>query len=119
MPPVQDCDTDTLLARAADGDARAREQLLVRHQGRLRQAVRYRIDRRVAARIDPSDVVQEALADAAAHLPDYLRDRPLPFYPWLRQLALERLVHQHRRHVRAQKRSVTREEVSALPLNDE
>jgi RNA polymerase sigma-70 factor (ECF subfamily) len=64
-------------------------------------------------------VVQEALADAARKLPEYLRDRPLPFYPWLRQLALERLIELHRRHIQAQKRSVRREEVQSLPLTDE
>jgi RNA polymerase sigma-70 factor (ECF subfamily) len=78
-----------------------------------------RLDRRMAARVDASDVVQEALTDAACKLSDYLRRRPLPFYPWLRQLAWQRLVDLHRRHVRAQSRSVTREEGQALPLPDE
>jgi len=64
-------------------------------------------------------VVQEALAEAAQKLSDYLRRRPLPFYPWLRQLALERLIGLHRLHIRAQKRSVVREEAGALPLTDE
>jgi RNA polymerase sigma-70 factor (ECF subfamily) len=57
------------------------------------------LDRRLAARVDPSDVVQESLADAARKLSDYLRQRPLPFYPWLRQLAWERLVKLRRRHL--------------------
>jgi RNA polymerase sigma-70 factor (ECF subfamily) len=81
--------------------------------------VRVRMDRRLAARIDPSDVVQEALADADRKLNDYLRRRPLPFYPWLRRLALERLVRLHRRHVRARRRSVVREEPGPLALPDE
>src|SRR5207248_2269319 len=95
---------------ASRGDARARQQLLARHQNRLRQMVAYRMDRRLAARIDPSDVVQETLLDAALKLSDYLRDRPLPFYPWLRQLAFDRLVELNRLHLRAKKRSVRREE---------
>jgi RNA polymerase sigma-70 factor (ECF subfamily) len=81
--------------------------------------VAFRLDRRMAARVDPSDVVQEALADAARKLSAYLRDRPLPFYPWLRQIAWDRLVELHRRHILAQKRSVTREEGPSLPLTDE
>ena len=85
-------DTDLLLDRAAAGDGRARQELLARHRKRLRRMVALRLDRRLAARVDPSDVVQEALADAARKLDGYLRDRPLPFYPWLRQLAGERLV---------------------------
>jgi RNA polymerase sigma-70 factor (ECF subfamily) len=112
-------DTEDLLRRAAAGEDRARELLLARHRDRLRQVVAFRLDRRLLARLDPSDIVQEALADAARKLPDYLRLRPLPFYPWLRQLALERLIEMHRRHIQAQRRSVTREEAQSLPLTDE
>jgi RNA polymerase sigma-70 factor (ECF subfamily) len=64
-------------------------------------------------------VVQETLADALQQLSDYLRDRPLPFYPWLRQLAGKRLSELYRRHVQAQKRSVRREEHLSPALPDE
>ncbi len=110
MAVIRDGDTERLLQRAAAGDVAARDQLLDRHRDRLCRAVARRLDPRLAARVDASDVVQEALADADRKLAGYLRDRPLPFYPWLRRLALERLVQLHRRHVRARKRSVTREE---------
>ena len=112
-------DTEQLLEQAGRGDAAARQQLLARHRDRLRQMVRVRLDCRLAARVDPSDVVQEALADAALKLSDYLRRRPLPFYPWLRRLAWERLVKLHRRHIRARARSVTREVAGSLGLPDE
>jgi RNA polymerase sigma-70 factor, ECF subfamily len=112
-------DTDELLNRTAQGDGAARDELLVRHRQRLRQAVAYRLDRRLAARVNPSDVVQEVLAEASRRLPEYLRERPLPFYPWLRQMALERLVALHRRHVQAQRRSVRREEAGLPALPDE
>jgi RNA polymerase sigma-70 factor (ECF subfamily) len=112
-------DTQELLERSVRGDAVAREELLVRHRARLRRMVAVRLDRRLGARVDPSDVVQEALADAAAHLDDYLRDRPLPFYPWLRQFAWERLVKAHRRHIHAQRRSIVREEQPEMPLSNE
>ena len=70
-------------------------------------------------RSDPSDVVQEALAEAACHLDDYLRDPPLPFYPWLRQFAWERLVKAHRRHIHARRRSIVREEDPEMHLSGE
>jgi RNA polymerase sigma-70 factor (ECF subfamily) len=107
-------DTDLLLERAAAGDGRARQQLLDRHRKRLRRMVALRLDRRLAARVDPSDVVQEALADAAGKLDGYLRHRPLPFYPWLRRLVWERLVKLRRRHT-ADKRDVAREQPPELP----
>jgi RNA polymerase sigma-70 factor (ECF subfamily) len=74
-----------------------------------------RLDPRLAARVDPSDVLQDALAAADRRLSDYARARPLPFYPWLRRLACDQLAVLHRRHVRAGKRSVRREELPALP----
>jgi RNA polymerase sigma-70 factor (ECF subfamily) len=119
MVAQDDPDTDELVEQASAGDREARQQLLVRHRDRLRQMVALRMDRRLRARVDPSDVVQEALADAAQELSDYLRQRPLPFYPWLRQLAWDRLIELHRRHVHAQKRSVRREDPEFLALPEE
>jgi RNA polymerase sigma-70 factor (ECF subfamily) len=111
-------DTMRLIERARAGDPAARHHLLDRHRGRLRRMVAVRLDRRLAARLDPSDIVQEALADAARRLSDYLRDRPLPFYPWLRRLVWDRLLELHRHHGRA-RRSVAREEPEGLDLPDE
>jgi len=116
--PSASPDTDLLLQRAAAGDERARHDLLGRHRDRLKKLISLRLDRRLAARVDPSDVVQEALVDADRKLDRYLHDRPLPFYPWLRRLALERLIKLHRRH-RAQKRGVGREAYRLQALPDE
>jgi RNA polymerase sigma-70 factor (ECF subfamily) len=101
---------DDLLLRAGRGDDAARQRLLALHRERLRRMVAVRMDRRLAARFDPSDVVQEALADADQRLDEYLLNRPMDFYPWLRNFAWERLVDLHRRHIQTQRRSVTREE---------
>jgi len=111
--------TDELLARAEDGDADARQQLLAQHRERLCRMIAVRLDRRIVARVDPSDVVQEALLDASQKLSDYLRKRPIPFYPWLRQLAWEHLVKLHHRHLQAQKRAVCREEKQAVHLPED
>ena len=62
-------------------------------------------------RIDPSDVVQEVLLDAQRELPAYIRDRPVPFFVWLRDIARDRLVWFTRRHT-AKKRDAFRD----LPL---
>ncbi len=93
-------DTEELLRHARDGVAEARALLLERHRRRLGKMVEMRMNPRVRARLDPSDVVQETLATASDKLDDYLSNQPLPFYPWLRQLAWEKLVHEHDRHLR-------------------
>ncbi len=112
-------DTDALLAQVAQGQAHARSLLLLRHRERLARLVACRLDRRLAARVDPSDVVQEVLAEADRKLERFLQERPLPFYPWLRRLALEQLALLHRRHVRTAKRTVQREAPGILHLPEE
>jgi RNA polymerase sigma-70 factor (ECF subfamily) len=83
--------------------------LFDRYRHRLRAMVAMRMDRRILGRTDPSDIVQEALLEAHERLADFLRDRPMPFYLWLRHLAWEKLLQTHRRHLRSQRRSVSRE----------
>ena len=107
-------DTEQLLELAGHGDATAAQQLLSQHRDRLRRMVALRLDRRLAARVDPSDIVQEALAEAHQYLADYLRQRPLPFYAWLRQFAWGRVAKSYEQHVRAQRRSV-RSRAGRLP----
>jgi len=119
MPIESVPDTEELLGRAGRGDSHARSELLNRHRMRLRRMVAVRLDRRVLARLDPSDIVQEALVEADQKLLAYLRERPVPFYPWLRRLAWEHLVRLQDRHLRTKRRSVAREEAAFPHLPDE
>jgi RNA polymerase sigma-70 factor (ECF subfamily) len=90
-------DTDPLLRRAASGEAAASRELLERHRDRLTRMVELRLSSRLASRIDVSEVVGETLAEAESRLPDYVRDAPMPFYPWLHRLAAEHLKAARRR----------------------
>jgi RNA polymerase sigma-70 factor (ECF subfamily) len=108
-----------LVARAAGGDVAALEAVLARYRPRLRRMVMLRLDRRLATRVDESDVVQEALAQASQQIGEYARTQPVPFYPWLRAIAWNRLLDLHRRHILAQRRSVRREQGWAPGLPDE
>lgn len=112
-------DTQDLLVRAQGGDAAALQQLFARHRRRLHRMVSTRMDPRLAARLDPSDVVQEALLVASQRLGTYIAEGRQAFYPWLRQLTFERLVDMHRRHIDRKKRSVNRELRADLPLPDQ
>lgn len=102
--------TQELLEQARSGHAPAVDRLLERHRQRLRRMVAVRLEPAMKARADASDIVQEALAVAAARIPDYLREPKLPFYPWLRGIAWDKLIEHRRWHRDAQRRSVLREE---------
>ncbi|MCA9212203.1 MAG: sigma-70 family RNA polymerase sigma factor [Planctomycetales bacterium] len=102
-------DTGLLLDRMQNGDLQACDQLLERHRRRLRKMIQIRLDTRLVARVDPSDIVQDTMAEAAKRLPRFAQERPIPFYAWLRQLAAERLIQVNRQHLKAQGRAVSRE----------
>lgn len=111
---------ERLVGRAADGDESAAMELFDRHRDRLRQMVVSRMDRRLSARLDPSDVLQEALMIASKRLPEYRETQQVPFYVWLRQITLQSLFNLHRTHFTAEKRSIRREVTSQdLAVTDE
>lgn len=119
MNQQPDSETSVLLAAVARGEETAVDKLLALHRSRLTQMVEMRMDRKIRARFDASDVVQEALVVATARLRQYSEQRPIPFYPWIRRIAWEQLMKLHEKHVGAAKRSVKRERQLALPVSDE
>jgi RNA polymerase sigma-70 factor (ECF subfamily) len=106
-------ETQRLLQQVRTGDRQAFEQLLAQHRAYLRQFVELRLDPKLRSRADPSDVVQEAQIEALRRLDAYLEQEPMPFRLWLRQLAHDRLLMMHRRHIKAARRAVGQE--VALP----
>jgi RNA polymerase sigma-70 factor (ECF subfamily) len=105
-------ETCGLLERIRCGDRQAVEQLLARYRPDLHAFVEVRLDSRLAARMDPSDVVQEAQLEVMRRMDDFLKRRPMPFHLWVRKTAYERLLDLRRHHRRA-RRAVDRE--AALP----
>jgi RNA polymerase sigma-70 factor, ECF subfamily len=102
--------TRHLLARIAAGDPAGVAGLLAHHRAELRTFVDLHLDRRVRARVDPSDVVQEVQVIVTRRLPEFLAGRPVPFHLWVRQLAYQRVLDVRRAH-RAARRDVVREAV--------
>src|SRR5947209_8040845 len=110
-----------LLSRAAAGDPEALRELFSRHRDRLKRMVHLRLSRRLSGRVDDSDVVQEAFADAARRLEEYAREPALPFFLWLRHLTALKLAEVHRRHLGTQLRDADREVTlhrGGLPMAD-
>jgi RNA polymerase sigma-70 factor (ECF subfamily) len=99
-------ETERLLQQAHTGDQQAFDELLARHGAYLRRVIGLRLDRRLQARIDLSDVVQETQLEVFRRLGDYLRRQPMPFRLWLRKTACECVLKLHAHHLGAAKRSL-------------
>ena len=87
------------LERLRSGEQAALGELFANHRDRLRRMVALRMDWRLQARVDASDVLQEAYLDAAARLDGYLREPKVPVFLWLRLIVGERLTNLHRHHL--------------------
>ena len=92
-------ETAALLARTRGGDGAALATLFERHGPRLRRMVDLRLDRRLAGRNDPTEVVREACGGAAEQFDEYLRAPDQPVFLWLRRRVAEQLAVLHRRHL--------------------
>lgn len=112
-------ESEILLQRACEGDLAAASKLLEQYRSRLRKMIAMRLDKRISSRVDPSDVVQEALNKAHDQLAQYVADPRIAFYPWLCRLAYDQLLKAHRNHIDIEKRSVLREHAWRPNLNDE
>jgi RNA polymerase sigma-70 factor (ECF subfamily) len=107
--PNNDSETLRLVERAAAGDDQAWADLIAERRDRLKRMVAVRLDRRLQGRLDPSDIVQEACLVASKQISQFASNPSMPFYLWLRWIAGQRLIDQHRRHLGAQIRGVNRE----------
>ncbi len=104
-------ETDALISKALAGDESARKNLLLRNEDRLRRVITIYLDSRLAARIDPSDILQDSMVKALKKLPEFLQDRSMAFYPWIRQIVRDQLIDTYRKHVLAERRSVRLEQL--------
>src|SRR5215470_9565401 len=101
--------TIVLIERARAGDRDAVNEIFARYRDRLQRMVDLRLDRRLQARIDASDVIQEAYVDVVSRLDEYLRDPRVPLFLWLRLVVGDRLTKLHRHHLGTQMRDANLE----------
>jgi len=100
---------DDFVWLAEAGDAAALVALVAEHRPYLRRVAGVRFDDRLRGRLDESDLVQDALADAVRKAAEYAATRPLPVRLWLRRLLLDAVVAAQRRHLVADARARGRE----------
>jgi RNA polymerase sigma-70 factor (ECF subfamily) len=108
MPAEGEADIAELLGKVRAGDQQALAELFAKHRDKLRRMVQLRLDHRLAGRVSPSDVLQEAYIDAVKRIDHYFEKPDQPFFGWLRLIVGQRLADVHREHL-AQKRDVGQE----------
>jgi RNA polymerase sigma-70 factor (ECF subfamily) len=115
--------TDTLAAGVhgmdVESEASLRERLrsdpshfgsvLADFRDRLRRMVDLRLDPRLRARLDASDVVQEACVEAVERVSDWIDGETMPLHLWLRFITGQKLIQLHRLHLGAEMRDARRE----------
>src|SRR5262249_20716909 len=117
----EESDHSELLRRAGAGDVEALRALFSAHRERLKRMVHLRLSRRLAGRVDDSDVLQEAFVEISRKLPEYAREPKIPPFLWMRHLTALKLAEVHRRHLGTQLRDADREVTlhrGGLPMAD-
>ncbi|TWU08328.1 ECF RNA polymerase sigma factor SigE [Stieleria varia] len=76
---------------------------------RLWQLAMFRMDHRIAGRVDADDVLQESFLAAEKRVQHYLKSPKCSLFVWLRMIVTQTLVDIHRRHFGADMRSAARE----------
>ena len=94
---------DDCIGAALAGDSGALGKLLETYRPRLRRMIALRMDARLAGRVDPADVLQEAFAEIVRRLPEFRRDPTRDFFLWVRFLTGQKLLQLHRKHLGAQR----------------
>lgn len=100
----QDC-----LQRLRDGDPDALGEMFAEHQQRLLHIIRVRMDRRLAARVDAEDVLQEVFLDAAARVKHFIDNHSGSFFIWLRLVTNQTMANLYRRHLDTRMRDARRD----------
>jgi len=104
-----DPQTDSAHEGLAAGDPAALAEAFAAHRPRLWRMVNFRLDRRLAGRVDPDDVLQEAYLAASRRIEHYAAGRFSSPFLWLRAIVRQTMIDLHRRHIQAKARDAGRE----------
>jgi RNA polymerase sigma-70 factor (ECF subfamily) len=98
-----------LLNRAKDGEKDSLGQLLQLYRNCLTILAATQLDRKLRQRMNPSDLVQEAMLAAHCDFAKFRGSTEREFLVWLRQILINCLHHAVDAHVKAKMRDVRRE----------
>ncbi|MCA9070481.1 MAG: sigma-70 family RNA polymerase sigma factor [Planctomycetaceae bacterium] len=104
-----DSQVNDLIKQVEQGHPHALGELLQRYRGRLLRIVDFRMDSRLRSRLDATDVIQETFIEVTIRFEEYLTQPEMPFFLWLRFIALQKLLQLRRHHIGVQSRNAERE----------
>lgn len=105
-----DSTAETAAAALRSGGQQALAAEFTRQRERLLRMVQWRLDPRLAGRVDPDDILQEAFLDASARLPNYLAQPSVTPFLWLRGIVGQTMINVYRRHLGTDMRDADREQ---------
>lgn len=100
---------DDLLQQARDGQGDSMGQLLQLYRNYLTVLATIQMDKHLRRRMNPSDLVQEAMLAAHRDFPAFRGGCERELLAWLRQVLISCLHHAVEMHLKAKKRDVRRE----------
>ena len=106
-----------LLDRARGGDADALGRLLSAYRSYLALLARMQIDGRLQAKLDASDVVQEACLEAFRDFPTFRGSTEAELLAWLRQVLVRNMSNQIRHYAGTQARDIGMERSLAADVD--
>ncbi len=80
-----------------------------RYSEQLRRMIRFRLDKRLFARVDCDGILQDTYMEIARRINDYTSKPTVPFFVWARQIATQNLIDTHRTHLGAKMRNANLE----------
>ena len=107
--PTENLDVASLLAEAREGDRASLGELLTHYRNYLLVLANAQLEKRLAPRVSPSDIVQETMLKAQRHLDEFRGATEKEFLAWLRRILATRLAHFIEQHLLAAKRDIRRE----------
>jgi RNA polymerase sigma-70 factor (ECF subfamily) len=107
-----------LLQAARTGDSQALGRLLELYRNYLHLLARLQVDRRLRAKADPSDLVQEAFIAAQRTFAEFRGNTEAELVEWLRQIMASKLVDLARRFLGTRRRDVRLERQLAEDLGN-
>ena len=113
-PDSNPASTSDLLAKR---DPEALEQLLIRYRPLLRAVIEDELEPQLQAKVDPSDLVQDACAEVVRSFAKIESTKSKPFVAFLKRVVINKL-NDVRKKLYSQKRDISLESVaSATPVS--